>query len=334
MKKSVPISAAMATILLFLSGCASGAQTALPGSANIQFRAKHPVTIGYSVFDLQDPYFQTYAAGIKEEAARRHVRAIIADAKSSQLEQVSNSASLISRGISALIVSPVQPAALPATINQAHRQKIPVIIGDVGAQGDYDAYILSDNRDGGKQAAEYMKRAFSGRPGLHKIGIVDLAPGVVVGKERSEGFKEEVARDPHFRVVASLPGQTVDTAYKATQDMLSAHPDLDGIYAMNSNNVQGAARAIQASGKGKDFKLVGFNGDPVEMNLIREGTETATVAQDPYAQGKLAVETALRLLEGKSPRYDEPATKTLRVPIQVVDSTNLDAYLRSRQHSK
>ncbi|MFD1211166.1 substrate-binding domain-containing protein [Arthrobacter sp. GCM10027362] len=319
---------AMAVALLALSGCASGSETAAgdSGTAEVSFVKKDPLKIGYSVMDLQDPYFQSYVAGIKAEAGKLGAQVIVADQKSSQQEQVSGSASLISQGISALIVSPVQPSALPATINAAHSAQIPVVIGDVGAEGNYDAYILSDNQDGGKQAADYFRKAFEGKSGKHKIGIIETAPGVVVGAERAQGFKDALSGDPNIEIVASLTGQTVDTAYKAAQDMLSAHPDLEGIYAANSNNAQGAARAVETAGKQDGFVLIGFNGDPIELEMVKAGKETATVAQDPYGQGQLAVKTAMELLEGKAPKYTDSEKRILRFPVQIVDSVNLEKY--------
>ncbi|MDF3310631.1 substrate-binding domain-containing protein [Rhodococcus sp. T2V] len=325
LKSAVP--AVLVAASLLLAGCASGADTAGSGSAErIEFQAKDPVTIGYSVFDLTEPYFQAYAAGVKAGAAQEGIEVLIADSKSSPQLQVSGSADLINQGISALVVSPIQPSALPATISAAHQAKIPVVVGDVGVEGDYDAYILSDNADGGRQAADYFRSAFKDRSGEQKIGVIGLAPGVVVGEERIDSFEAALDGDPNFDVVSKLTGQTVDGAFKAAQDMLNANPDLAGIYAVNSNNVQGAVRAIKSAGREGQVKVVGFNGDPVELPMIAGGEESATVAQDPYGQGKLAVKTALELLNGQNPAYTDPATRTLRFPVEIVDADNLDAY--------
>ena len=62
------------------------------------------------------------------------------DSQASARKQVSGSLALINNGISALIISPQEPSALAATIKAAHGEKIPVIVGDVGAAGDYDGF--------------------------------------------------------------------------------------------------------------------------------------------------------------------------------------------------
>lgn len=341
MKRTLRASAAIVAALIAMAGCASGADTAPAGSQSgtgaSQFEKKDPLKVGYSVYDLQSPYWQAYAAGVKAEAAKSQVEVVVADQKSAQQAQVSGSADLINQGISALIVSPVQPPALPATITAAHQARIPVIIGDVGAEGAYDAFILSDNSHGGELAAKYFGEAFKGKPGPHKIGVIALHSGSAVGDLRVNGFTDAIKGQPDFEVVATLDGNdTVQGGFKAAQDMLSANPDLAGIYSANDPQAQGASRALEAAGKdpAKGFVLVGFNGDPPALDLIQNGKQTATIAQDPYGQGQLAFKTAMALLDGKDPEYTAADKKTILFPVEVVDPKNLAEFRKSRADQK
>jgi ribose transport system substrate-binding protein len=319
-----------------LAGCASGSDTGAPSSDGVTFEKKNPLTIGYSVYDTQASYWQAYIAGVKAEAAKNDVEVIIADQKQQQQAQVSGSADLINQNISALIVSPIQPPALPATITAAHNAKIPVIIGDVGAAGDYDAYISSDNASGGELAADYVIDALAGSAGPHKVGVIGLPSGSAVGDARVSGFTDKLAGNPAFEVAATLDGEgTVDGGFAAAQDMLSANPGLQAIYAANDEAAQGASRAIEAAGKDlSTFVLIGFNGDQPALDLIEQGKMTATVAQDPYAQGELAVQTALALLDGDTPDYMDATDRTLAVPVQIVDAENLSTFQADRADQK
>jgi len=341
MRLSTRIVALTAVVALSAAACASGADTSEAGGAATsgdastatQFEKKDPLTIGYSVYDLQSPYWQAYAQGVKDEAKEQDIEVLVADQKSSQQTQVSGSADLINQGISALIVSPVQPPALPATITAAHDAKIPVVIGDVGAEGDFDAYILSDNFHGGELAAEYMIQALEGQPGPHKVGVIELHSGSAVGDARVNGFKDTLEGNPDFEIVASLDGNdTVEGGFTASQDMLSANPDLVGIYAANDPEAQGASRALEAAGKTLEdgFVLIGFNGDPPALDLIETGMQTATIAQDPYGQGRLAVLTALALLDGEDPEYTEVEDRTILFPVELVDAANLADFRAAR----
>ncbi|WP_206475788.1 substrate-binding domain-containing protein [Microbacterium sp. KRD172] len=310
--------------LLALAGCASGADEPTDGKSSgdtVQFEAKDPLTIGYSVYDLQNPYWQAYSDGVKAGAEENGIEVLIADQKSSQQEQVSGSLDLINQGISALIITPVQPSALPATIDAAHDARIPVVIADIGTAGDYDAYILSNNYNGGELAAQYVIDQAGDSTDAKKVGVIELHAGSVVGEERVNGFKEAIAKDDRFEVVASLDGSdTVDGGYAAAQDMLSANPDLDIIYAANDASAVGAQRALETAGKSvaDGFTLIGFDGNDDALGLIENGLMSATVAQDPYGQGKAAVKTALALLKGEDAGYSDADTKTVYFPVEIV----------------
>ena len=116
------------------------------------------------------------------------------DSQASAQKQVSGSLALINDGISALIISPQEPSALVATEAVAHRAKIPVIVGDVGAAGNYDGFVLSDNYHGGQLAAEFAEKALAGRPGVQEVAIISLNPTTSVNRPRTDGFTQTVAK--------------------------------------------------------------------------------------------------------------------------------------------
>lgn len=335
--------AALAAASLILSACASGADEpqspggdAATGGSNgseMQFEAKDPLTLGYSVYDLQNPYWQAWSAGVEAGAEAAGVDVTIVDQKSDQQAQVTGSLDLINQGISGLIITPVQPSALPATIDAAHEAKIPVVIGDIGTAGDYDAYIQSNNRNGGALAAEYVIEQLADQPGPHKVGVIELHTGSVVGEERVAEFVSAIEAEEGFEIVSSLDGNdTVDGGFAAAQDMLSANPDLNVIYAANDASAIGAQRAMETAGKSvaDGFILIGFDGSDAALDLIDQGLMSATVAQDPYGQGVRAVETVLALLEGGDAGYDDASTKTIFFPVELVTAENLEDFRAAR----
>lgn len=306
------------------------------GGSTEGFEAKDPLTIGYSTYDLQNPYWQNYLAGVQAEAEAQGIEVLVADQKSSPQAQVSGSSDLINQGISGLIVSPVEPAALPATVTAAHNANIPIVVGDVGAEGDYDAFILSDNAKGGADAADHMAEQLAARggEGPKKVGIITLHPGSAVGVDRVAGFKEQVeAEYPDIEVVAELNGNdTIKEGRDAAASMLAAHPDLAGIYAANDNEAQGAIAAIQEAGLDPaQVVTIGFDGNALSIEAIGEGTQTATIAQDPYGQGQLAVQVTMQLLEGEDVDFTDPETNTIEFPIELVTADNLAAFTQARE---
>jgi ribose transport system substrate-binding protein len=298
------------------------------------FREKSPLKIGYTAQDLSNPYWQNYAAGVRSAASAANAKVVVTDAKASQQNQVSDSRNLISQRISGLIVSPVEPDALPGTISAAHRAHIPIMIGDVGAIGRYDAFIQSDNRGGGALAADYMAKKLGSGP--VDIAVITLHPGSTVGTDRVGGFTMELKKYPNIHIVSELNGNdAIKEGHDAAADALAKNPGIKGIYAANDNEAQGAIAAIQQAGKNpKDFVIVGFDGNAGSIADIGNGTQTATVAQDPFGQGQLAVKVVLELLKGEPVHFTNAQTRTIQLPVQLIDSSNLAAFEKARAGQK
>ena len=301
---------------------------------DVSFRERSPLKIGYTAQDLSNPYWQNYAAGVRSAASADNASVVVADAKASQQNQVSGSRNLVSQRVSALIVSPVEPDALPGTISAAHRAHIPIVIGDVGATGKYDAFIQSDNRGGGALAADYMAKKLGSGP--VNIAVITLHPGSTVGTDRVAGFTDELKKYPTIHVVSELNGNdAIKEGHDAAADALAKNPDIKGIYAANDNEAQGAIAAIQQAGKNpKDFIIVGFDGNAGSIADIGNETQTATVAQDPFGQGQLAVKIALELLKGQPVDFTDAKTRTIQLKVQLIDASNLAEFKKARAGQK
>ena len=287
-----------------------------------KFQKKSPLILGYSIQSAQDPYWQGYVKGIETEMKKYGFEKLLTqDSQASPQKQVSGSLALINSGISCLIISPHEPSALAATIAAAHNQHIPVVVGDVGASGDYDAFVLSDNYQGGVLAAQFVEKQLAAKSGVQEVGIIALNPTTSVNKPRSDGFTETVAKNPNIKVVANISGgQTLEGGFKAAQAILSANPKVAAIYALNDSMAAGAEQVIKQAGRDpmSDPVLVGFNGDKVALDLMKEKQLAADVAQDPYQQGVTAVDICWSLLNGQAPSFTEPSTKTVNVPVKLL----------------
>lgn len=314
-----------ATMMVVASGPA--------GMAETHFTKKSPLTIGYSIQSAQDPYWQGYIRGIEHEMKKYgFTKLLTQDSQASAQKQVSGSLALINDGISALVISPQEPSALVATEAAAHRARIPVIVGDVGAAGNYDGFVLSDNYHGGQLAAQFVEKALVGRTGVQEIGVISLNPTTSVNGPRTDGFIQTLAKNPNMKVVADISGhQTLEGGFKAAQAILAANPNVAAIYCENDSMAAGAEQSIeQAGGRNPltDPVLVGFNGDPIALKLMKEGKLAADIAQNPYEQGIVAVDMAWAYLEGKAPSFTDPAKKIVSVPVELVTPQTLPEFMK------
>ncbi len=301
-------------------------------SAEGRYVKKTPLTIGYSIQSAQDPYWQGYIHGIQDEMKKYGFTTLLTqDSQASAQKQVSGSLALINEGISALVISPQEPSALVATEAAAHRARIPVIVGDVGAAGNYDGFVLSDNYHGGELAAQFVEKALGGRTGVQEVGVISLNPTTSVNGPRTDGFTQTLAKNPNIKVVADISGhQTLEGGFKAAQAILAANPKVAALYCENDSMAAGAEQAIeQAGGRNPltDPVLVGFNGDPIALKLMQEHKLAADVAQNPYQQGVVAVDMAWAYLEGGTPNFTDPAKKIVSVPVELVTPQTLPEFL-------
>ena len=325
--------------IVVLAGCGSSGSSpsSASGSSNTshQFSKKSPLTLGYSIQSAQDPYWQGYVHGIQHEMKKYgFTKLLTQDSQASAQKQVSGSLALIHTGISALIVSPQEPSALVATEAAAHNAKIPVVVGDVGAAGSYDAFILSDNYHGGQLAAQFVEKRLVGKSGVQQVAVISLLPTTSVNGPRTNGFTQTIAQDSHLKVVANISGkQTLSGGFAAAQAILSAHPNVAAIYSENDSMAAGAEQAIVQAGKNPLTSpvLVGFNGDPIALKLMQEGKLAADVTQNPYQQGIIAVDVAWAYLNGRAPKFTIPNSKTISVPVELVTPQTLPAFLKRVQ---
>jgi ribose transport system substrate-binding protein len=163
--------------------------------------------------------------------------------------------------------------------------------------------LTTDNVQGGRVAADGLAAAIAAKYGKAEgqVALITSIPGVGSLEQRKQGFKEQLA--------AKYPGlKLVDEKYgdgKATSglnimtDLITANPDLRGVFASNLIMAQGAGQAIAENKAADKIKLIGFDNDDKLVGFLKDGTIYALVVQDPYRMGYDGVKTALAASKGE-----------------------------------
>jgi ribose transport system substrate-binding protein len=185
-------------------------------------------------------------------------------------------ADFIVRRVDAIVLSPCDSKSIGTAIIEANQAGIPVFTADIAALAPgakVVGHVATDNFGGGRLAAQALIEALGGRG---KAAILDH-PEVESVILRTKGFEEELARQRKdkgvtLQIVAKLPGGGVkDKSFKTTEDLLQAHPDLNGIFASNDPAALGAVAALEKAGKLDQVKVVGFDGMPEGKQAIKAG---------------------------------------------------------------
>jgi ribose transport system substrate-binding protein len=201
-------------------------------------------------------------------------------------------------------------------VARAAKQHIPVTVFDSGVASDtFQTFVATDNFAGGQAAAHKLAQLIGGRG---QIGMIDNAPGSVSTMDRERGFKEVIAKEfPKIKIVAE-PYSMSDRAkgLAATENILTAHPSLAGIFASAEPASVAAAQGLKSRDLVGKVKLVGFDSGDVLVGDLRDGSIDALVAQDPFKMGFEAVKSVAEALDGKTPPK--------RIDLQAVVITKAD----------
>jgi ribose transport system substrate-binding protein len=234
------------------------------------------------------------------------------DDRSAQVRVVED---MISRGVDAIVLAPLDDRALVPVATEASREHIPVVIFDSGIQWDgLVSFVATDNRQGGVLAAERMNELLGG---AGRVMMMRYQEGSASTSERERGFLETMEqRFSQIEIVSSnqYGGATTETAYQTAENLLVRFPDVDGVFTPNESTTFGMLRALQEGNRAGEVKLVGFDANEALVTALRQGQVHGLVLQNPMRMGELAVRTAVARLDGQpvEPRIDTGATMVTR----------------------
>ena len=218
--------------------------------------------------------------------------------------QVSEVEGFVTRGVSGIVLAPLDDSALVAPVSDATRNKIPVVIIDSGLKGnDYVSFVATDNRQGGRMAGEGLASML---PNGGKVVMLRYSEGSASTNEREDGFLEAIAAHKNLDVLSSnqYAGADVEGAYKKSESMLNRFkgPDgklaVDGIFCPNESSTMGMLRVLEDSGWAGKVKFVGFDASDSLVKALEDGHIDALVLQDPVKMGYLGVKTLVAHIKG------------------------------------
>ncbi len=266
--------------------------------------ASKKITIAFVMGAESDPFFQAMKVGADAEAKAEGVTLIWQGdpAQYSPATQIPIADQVLAQKPTGLVLIPTDPVALQNTVTKANAAKIPVVNVDthVNDLSKVVSFITGDNADGGAKAADAMAKAIGYKAGgKYEVAVGLTSATATTNVARLDGFSKAIA--------AKYPGITiVDKAYSQSQpavantnvnNWLTKYPNLNGIFAIDGTNADGASAAIQAKGLQGKVALVGYDAYAKNVALIKSGVITALVAQVPAAEAKLAIKTLVEYIK-------------------------------------
>ena len=216
----------------------------------------------------------------------------------------------ISRGVSGIVLAPLDDAALRAPVSNATKSGIPVVIFDSGLQGsDYISFVATDNFKGGQIAGEHLAKLLNGKGSVIMLRYSEGSNSTML---REKGFMDSMSKHPGLKVISSnqYGGVTPESAYKASENLLSRFKDIDGIFCPNESTTFGMLRALQDGGFAGKITFVGFDSSQQLIDGMKKGQIQGLVLQNPMQIGYMAVKALVQHLRGEQveKRIDTGAT--------------------------
>ncbi|WP_297740775.1 ABC transporter substrate-binding protein [uncultured Tessaracoccus sp.] len=200
----------------------------------------------------------------------------------------------------ALVFAALDSDAQGTVLKQFADASIPVVAFDSGVPGSDipKTTVATDNKAAAAEGAQRLADLI-GKKG--KIAIICHSQTSVTGQDREQGFREWVKENAPDIQIVDVQYNNSDQAVAQQQSsaILQANPDLAGIFATDDDGAVAAAQATETAGRKDKVKIVGFDSGKPQMDLIKSGTITGSVTQNPYEMGYQAVVAADKVLQGK-----------------------------------
>ncbi|HDR1822556.1 TPA: galactose/glucose ABC transporter substrate-binding protein MglB [Pasteurella multocida] len=303
--------------------------------------------IGVTIYKYDDNFMSLMRKEINKEAEQfKDIELLMNDSQNAQAVQNDQVDGLISKGVKALAINLVDPAAAPTIIGKAKPDDIPVVFfnKDPGAKaiGSYEHayYVGTDPKESGLIQGSLIAKHWQANPAydLNKDGKIQYVllkgePGhpdaeactkFVIEELNNKGIQTEQLFIDTGMWDAALAKDKMDawlSSSKANQ--------IEVIIANNDGMAMGALEATKAHGK--KLPIFGVDALPEVLQLIKKGEIAGTVLNDGVNQGKAVVQLSNNLAKGK------PATegtkwqlkdRVVRIPYVGVDADNLNEFLK------
>jgi ABC-type sugar transport system substrate-binding protein len=308
------VAAVAAISTLVLAACGSSSPSKTSSSAKGK-------SVELIVGNASDPFYVTMECGAEQEAAKLGVKLTTAGPTSftPTLQKPIIDEVEVSKP-AALLVAPTSSTSLDPDLTRIKDNGTKIIFVDTSSS-DMSlglSRISSNNILGGQLAAQNLGTLLGGKG---TVAVISMAKGISTTDARVQGFEQEMAsKYPGIKLLAEQ--NDVDaTPTQATSFIeadITSTPSLAGVFAANTVTAQGVAAGLEHASKIGKVKMVSFDAEPPEMQMLKYNVAQVIIAQEPALEGQDGVEQAVNAIEGKS------VTASIPTPLTAITNANMN----------
>lgn len=314
--------------------------------ANISYAQSEP-RVGVTIYKYDDNFMMLMRKEMSKEMANfSHLRWFMNDAQNSQVEQLKQIETLLEHKVNVLVVNIVHANESKAIVEKARASNVPLVFfnrsPDKQVLESYNKayFVSSDPTEAGKIQGELIAKAWRANPhfDLNKDGKLQfvLLKGELsdVSTLRSQAVIEELNRQGIVtEEIYSDTAMWRSTLARNKMNEWLVAKRANEIEMVISNNDEMAIGALDAlNAHEKKLPLFGIDALPEALELIKSGQMTGTVLNDSVEQGKVVVQLAANLAQGKpatqGTEWENSLSKTIYIPHIGVNKENLEQFLK------
>lgn len=302
------------------SAAPSVAASAAESSAAAESAATGGRTIGLILISGINSHCQTLETAVTDITEAAGDKLVVLDSQFDTTREVQNIEDLITQKVDGIVLEVTGFDTSQGALQAAKDAGIPVAANDQKVKDPslVVSQTVSDNNMAGMLCAQDMVK----KMGETGEVLVITIPGMTATEERTQGFKDEIAKYPGIKIVGEGNGEgLIDKAAAVTENLMQANPNITGVFGANDPCALGALSAFESAGKLDGVYIYGVDGSAEGQQFIKDGKLAGTVLQKPYDLGKFSTEDLYTVLNGGT--IDE-ANKMRFVDVTLLNSDNID----------
>lgn len=280
-------------------------------------------SVAITVGDLGNPFFVQIAKGAEAKARELGGAGVKITAVSSGYDlnqQTNQMEDFIAAKVDLIVLNAADTKGIAPAVRKARAAGIVVVAVDVAAEGGVNATVMSDNVQAGRVAAEYLVKRLNGKGSV----VIINGPPVSAVADRVAGAEAVFRATPGIRLLSrdQNAGGNRQGGMNVMTDLLTAHPQIDAVFAINDPSGLGAALALRQARR-ENVVVAAVDGAPDAEKALRDEKNAfaASAAQDPFTMAGKAVEVGFGILQGRP----APEGRVL-VPVSLITRDNIAGY--------
>jgi ribose transport system substrate-binding protein len=291
-------------------------------AAFVSAQTTNAQTVALVTINQQALFFNQINDGAKQAADKAGAKLVIFNANNVAAAQNSAIEDYIAQKVDGIVLVAIDVNGVKPAVTAAKNAGIPVVAIDARIpDGDNAAFIGVDNKGAGEQIGKYFADyAKNKMGGSAKVGIVG-ALNSFIQNQRLDGFKTAAQAESGVKFLDTVDGQNIqDVALTAAENLMTANPDMNALYATGEPALVGAISAVTSQQRTDKVKVFGWDLTAQAIKGIDEGWIVAVVQQDPFQEGVAGVETVLKIKKG------EKVNPSIDIPVTIVTKDNVDKF--------